>query len=393
MYEISLVPDVKDELLRKLRMRNLVYLICVVVVAACAGIFVILFGITGGQGLKLSAQDTEIACRSDGEVKGGKCGSEYGTSVMKFKNAEELLTIQDQMKNLSILNNNKIKISRVFGILDVILPVGENHVWISELNVDIDNNTLSFDASAMASNGIGFRALEAFKKNVERAYYDYGSYMRYDKETDDYVAIPSFCIDEVTDKNGIVYGIYHKGAKGCEAPMVDKQQSTEEGENQNEGEESSDAELTVEGEEAESGATETTVAKEDIKIRRTYLSESDMEHYRNGNDDLTKEAGIKGYYFESACLKYSDGKFDEKATLEACPLLSDAPNIGDSSYGRNADGQLALSFSASLPMSRAVFLSSNNHIRVIGPTRQNVTDSYIQIRDMFDEAPEELEDK
>jgi hypothetical protein len=42
-------------------------------------------------------------------------------------------------------------------------------------------------------------------------------------------------------------------------------------------------------------------------------------------------------------------------------------------------------------MNSQVFLSSNKHIRVIGPTRQNVTDSYIQIRDMFDEAPEEIE--
>ena len=291
---------------------------------------------------------------------------------------------------MATLNNNKIKISRVFGILDVILPVGENHVWISELNVDIDNNTLSFDASAMASNGIGFRALEAFKKNVERAYYDYGSYMRYDKDTDEYVAIPSYCITETTDKNGIVYGIYHKGAKGCEAPMVEKQTTASDDTATTEDEDDSEAKLTVDGEEDE-GEETATIAKEDIKIRRTYLSESDMEHYRNGNDDLAKGAGIKGYYFESSCLKYTDGKLDEAATLEACPLLSDAPSIGDSSYGKNADGQLALSFSAALPMNRQVFLSSNKHIRVIGPSRQNVTDSYIQIRDMFDEAPEELE--
>ena len=382
MYEISLVPDVKAELLRKLRMRNLVYLICVVTVAACAGIIMILFGVTGGQGIKLAAQDTEIACRSDGVLRRGSCGAQYGTAVMKFKNAEELLTIQDQMKNLAVLNNNKIKISRVFGILDVILPVGENHVWISELNMDIDNNLMSFDASAMASNGIGFRALEAFKKNVERAYYDYGSYMRYDKDAEEYVAIPSYCIDETTDSNGIIYGVYPKGAKGCEAPMVDKKASNVTPE------ENTDEDANSE----EAIADETqAVAKEDIKIRRTYLSESDMERYRNGNDDLSKGSGIKGYYFESNCLKYTDGKFDEKATLEACPLLTDAPNIGDSSYGRNADGQLALSFSASLPMNRQVFLSSNKHIRVIGPTRQNVTDSYIQIRDMFDEAPEEIE--
>lgn len=384
MYEISLVPDVKAELLRKLRIRNLVIFICVIVVAACGGVILLLLSITGGQGIALNAKDKEIACRSDGVVKGGTCNTkDYGTAVMNFRNAEELLTIQNQMNSLSILNDNKLKFSRVFGILDVILPTGENEVKISQLSTDINNNILYFDAVASASNNIGYRALEAFKKNAKLAYFDYGNYMRYDKESGDYVEIPSFCIDEETDVNGVVFGIYHKGKAGCEAPMVEDKEAEEEDESSEEEstKTKSSSKKTTEKVKAENEVT-------NIVIRRTYNDRSDMEKYRNGKDSYG-DSTTKGYYFESECLQYSDsGKFDEKATLEQCPLLSEDPNIGDSSYGRNSEDKMVLSFSSTLTITRDVFLARNKHVHVIGPTRQNVTDSYIQVRDMFTEAAE-----
>ena len=382
MYEISLVPDVKAELLRKLRTRNLVIFICIIVAAACGGAILILLSITGSQGIALNMKDREIACRADGVVKGGTCNTkDYGTAVMQFRNAEELLTIQDQMNNLSLLNNNKIKFSRVFGILDVVLPTGENEVKISQLSTDINNNMLYFDAVASASNNIGYRALEAFKKNAKLSYFDYGSYMRYDKESSDYVEIPSFCIDEEIDGNGVTYGIYHKGKPGCEAPMIEEEESVESLE-----EESTTNKKTKSSSETTTKKTLNEDNVTDIRIRRTYNDRSDMEKYRNGNDTYGNST-TKGYYFESSCLQYSDtGKFDEAATLEQCPLLSDDPNIGDSSYGRNSEDKMVLSFTATLSITRDVFLARSKHVQVIGPTRQNVTDSYIQVRDMFTEA-------
>ncbi len=392
MYEISLVPDVKSELIKKLKLRNLVFLICVIVAASCGGIFMIMFSITGGQGLALSAQDEEMACRSDGKVAKGakKCDtSKYGTAILNFKNEEELLTIQDQMKNLSLLNKNKIKFSRVFNILGTILPNtnkgDENTVKISEINTDINNNTLFFDALGYSSNNIGYRALEAFKKNATRTYYDYGNYMRRDDEGND-VVIPSYCITEEV-VNNITYGIYHKGTPGCEAPMVEEQTD----------------EVVVDDEETETVAEETTttnktadgVEKKDIRIRRTYNDVADRDKYKEGNDRYASSTDekVKGYYFNSMCLQYDDdGKFDENATLEKCPLLSEAPFIGDSSYGRDSDENMVLSFSATLTITHAVFLSSNKHMLIVGPTRQNVTDSYIQISGMFTEAAHDTQE-
>ena len=389
MYEISLVPDVKSELIKKLKLRNLVFLICVIVAASCGGIFMIMFSITGGQGLALSAQDEEMACRSDGNIpkSSKKCDSKYGTAILKFKNEEELLTIQDQMKNLSLLNKNKIKFSRVFNILGTILPNAkkgdENTVKISEINTDINSSTLFFDALGYSSNNIGYRALEAFKKNATRTYYDYGNYMRRDDEGN-YVAIPSFCITEEV-VNSITYGVYHKGTPGCEAPMVEKTEEAVEGEESAE---------TV-AEETNTETTTSNVERKDIRIRRTYNDTSDRDKYKEGNDQYASSADekVKGYFFESQCLQYDDnGKFDESATLEKCPLLSEAPYIGDSSYGRDSDENMVLSFSATLTITHDVFLSSNKHMLIVGPTRQNVTDSYIQISGMFTEAAHDTQE-
>lgn len=396
MYEISLVPDVKSELIKKLKLRNFVFLICVIVAASCGGVFAILLSITGGQGLALAAQDEEMACRSDGVIPKStkRCDSKYGTAIMKFKNESELLTIQDQMKNLSALNANKIKFSRVFNILDTVLPNqskgDENTVKISEINTNINNDTLIFDALGYSNNNIGYRALEAFKKNANLSYYDYGNYMRKDSETGEYVAIPSFCIDEEV-VNGITYGIYHKGQPGCEAPMVEEEKNPTINNN--------NAIDNMLGDDLTDLTNDDTavakVEKKDIRIRRTYNDVSDREKYMEGNDRFSGKTDekIKGYYFDSKCLQYDgDGKFDEESTLEACPLLSEDPFIADSAYGRDSDENMVLSFSANLKITHSVFLSSNKHMMIVGPTRKNVTDSYIQISGMFTEAAHDTEE-
>ena len=386
MYEISLVPDVKSELIRKLKIRNLVFLICIIVAASCGAVFIIMFSIIGGQGIKLSAQDVELDCRSEGK---GKCESKYGTPVLKFENESELLTIQDQMKNMAYLNQNKIKFSRVFNILDTIRPNydrgDENEVKISEISADIANNTITFDALGYSLNNIGYRALEAFKKSAQRSYFDYGSYMRLDSESGEYVAIPSFCIKEETDNDGVIYGVYKKGTPGCEAPMVEKD-DTEDAESTNEsGDLESNTGVAIEGEETTEQKAE-EVKQENIRIRRTYNDESDLKAYKNGNDRFAKEGTEtrKGYYFESKCIQYdSDGAFDESATLTECPVLAGEPEISDSAYGRDSDGTMALAFSVSLGITPDVFLSANKHMLIVSPSRQNVTDSYIQIKGMF----------
>lgn len=397
MYEISLVPDVKSQLLEKQKLRNLIIFICIIVAGACVAVILIMLSITGGQALKIGDQERDISCRAEGTVPQGDSGNcnDKGVAVMNFKNVNELLTIQKQMKNISVLNKNKIKFSRVFGLLDVILPDGSSNgdiVKINELNANVEESTLSFDAVGEAENKIGFHVLSTFKTSLEKTYFDYGRYMRFDSESGEYVEIPSYCIKEKTVK-GYTYGEYHKGAPGCEAPMVKKTEQEKTSEDTTKEEEPSSDE-----ENATSEETKKTDENEEviITIRRTYDNSEDKEEYKQGNDkkkELPKDQS--GYYFESACFVYDTdtGLFNEEETLKACPVLAeDGLSVGSPSYGRGAEDQMVLSFSANVIVNPEVFKANNKYMQIIGPSKQNVTESYVQIRDMFTEKMREMED-
>lgn len=380
MYEISLVPDVKAELLRKLRLRNLFILICIGVGIACGVIVFVLVTFMTGQNIAINEQNKEIACRYDMRYDGKTLQSSdcknKGTAVMNFNNLQTLLTMQDQLQSLETLNNSMIKFSRIFGLLDVLLINEENGSTISmtELSADFSSMTISFDAVGRdnSSANIGYKPLEAFKKNAERMRYDYGEYMRRD-ENGEYVEIPYFCISETT-VNGLVYGIYHKGTPGCEAPMV-----------------TAETETGLTEDEDETNSTDTSEATEvvDIYIRRTYRNQEDYEKVRNGEDEFWNEElmgknDYKGYYFESACTIWGDdGEIDETNTIALCPFLNDELVINNSSYARDANDEKVLTFEAVVPVSTEIFMSGNHNMQILGPTRQNVTDSYVQVRDMF----------
>ncbi|MFV0485051.1 MAG: hypothetical protein ACK5MU_02355 [Candidatus Saccharimonadales bacterium] len=367
MFEVNLVPDIKADMLRKQRASNLVLFICIIVAAATAGVVLILGSIVGGQNIALANQDKEILCRSEGGDE--KVCKDYGTAVLQFANVNDFLTIQDQMSKLQTVNDNKLLLSRVFGILDVILPAGDEVVNISELSVNLVDTTLNFEAQGDSISNIDYKALEVFKKSATKSYFDYGRYYRTD-ESGSEVEIPTMCITE-TAVNGVLYGVYHQGQAGCEAPLIPDNTNTDESTDN-----TATDDATTEDEEAEEVPTII-----DIPIRRTYATLDEKENYIEANEE---NGG--GYFFKSECVEYGDGgKFDEDATLAKCPLLSSDPAIRDSSNGRDSNDRLVLRFNATVLITKDVFASSNKHMRIVGPSRQNVTDSYTQIRDMFTE--------
>ena len=388
MYEISLVPDVKFELLRKQKMRNFIIFICLIVVAACAAVIVILLVTIGVQNVHLADQDNEIACRYDAGLLPDKkttaknChsgGNNFGTPVMKYQNVNELLTIQSQISTINKLNTNKSKLSRIFGILDVLLiDTDGEKVEISEVSVNADTSTIRFDAVGHSAKNNGFVTLNMFREYAKKAYFDYGTYQRL-TEDGNYVDIPSFCITEkVEASTGYIIGTYHKGEPGCEAPLVEKSSSTK----------SDDEEETEEGEDV---LVTPEVEKQDIDILRTYKTRDIREEYKNNNNKDYANAGK--YYFKSSCIQYDDnGDFDEDGTIAECPLLSSEPNIRNSAFGRNTNGDELLTFTATISLTNKVFKAVNKHMQIIGPSRQNVTDSYVQIRDMFTEKDEVVEE-
>jgi hypothetical protein len=360
MYEINLVPDVKAELLHKQKLRNLVILICIAAGVACVVVVVILAGIVATQAITIAAQDHEIKCRSEGD---NNC-KDTDTPVNKFENLETLLTMKSQMFDINALNNAQLNLSRIFSMFDVILPDSAQSGTVNVSMLDADFETMTFTINANSKNSIGFTAREAFAKGLKYAYFDYGSYKREKDGT--YVDIPAYCITEVQE-NGILYGVYAKGKPGCEAPLITKSNEIPK------------------------------VTKIDyVKIRRTYKNEKDLDNYIQGKDTLAKKGektAAGSYYFESQCIKYTDGEFSEESTLEECALLDGEVALEAGSYGRSDGNQMVLTFTANFVLNRKAFLAQNKHMIFVGPTKRNVTDSYEPVRDIFSEEVTVSEEK
>ena len=104
-YEVNLVPDVKLEMIRLQKIRNLVFFVCIVVSIVSVSTLVVLGGIKGTQDLLISGQESHIKNLSD--------------KITNYKELPDFLTIQDQLKKLSEINKNRPVLSRVFPILKI----------------------------------------------------------------------------------------------------------------------------------------------------------------------------------------------------------------------------------------------------------------------------------
>ena len=169
MIEINLVPDVKQELIKAQRVRSTVISFAIFVGLAFVAIVTILaiyaFGV---QTVRSSLADDSI-----------KKGSEQ---LAKVEDLSKTLTIQNQLTKISTLHDS-IKIdSRVFDVLQAIIPPAPNDVQISNLSVDSSLNQITIEGQAANS----YAAVEVFKKTIEGAMVKYN-----DGEEDVEVALAS----------------------------------------------------------------------------------------------------------------------------------------------------------------------------------------------------------
>ena len=126
------------------------------------------------------------------------------------------------------------------------------------------------------------------------------------------------------------------------------------------------------------------------EIEAEYLdgAGSEASWYR---PNMTLDGEISGVpHFNSECIMYSgtkvaDGKVRWTATNDDCILAEEGAAIRDSSNGKDSSGNLVLRFNATIKVNEEVFSYGNKHVMAIRPGRQNVTDSYVQIQNMFDE--------
>lgn len=448
-YEINLVPEVKGEMIRMLRVRNLVLFACIVFAGAAIGITAILGSIVGGQAAVVEAKNTQI--------------NNMSAKLNDFDSISEFLTFQNQSQGIENVTADRKLLSRVFTVLNGLLPHGSDTISLSELNIDMDNTTLQFDAQADAGVEpfIDYRVLESFKKSVALMKYDYGHYV--DAEGNEY---PSRCIIEAwNDGNTFVtedrqiYAYAMLGKYGCELAAKERTDALIEldeetrlddtvtdadyKERKKEIYEAYDGVVTenwfdewlkdqeleryddLEGEQHDEMMTAYTewfnTLEDDekeivqtqvdsgvdikdvnfVKIYRTPLfSEwtadewTDEDGKKQTGQRMTLSGDISGVpHFESECIRYSG---EEMANGEIkwmveneCLLAPEGVNISDSSNGMDAEDNLVLRFTASIEIEPEVFKFENKHMMAISPDGQNVTDSYVQIEGMFEERAED----
>ena len=131
MIEINLIPDVKREYLHAQRMRNGVISLSILVSIIAGAAVALLVVYVGTQSAREWLTDNEIK-------------DQYG-KISSVKDANQIVTIQNQLAQLSSMHKDKSIDSRIFDVLSAINPAAPNDVKMSTVSLDPSEN--SFEAT------------------------------------------------------------------------------------------------------------------------------------------------------------------------------------------------------------------------------------------------------
>ncbi len=148
MIQINLIPDIKQEMIRAQKMRNVT-----ITFSIFAGI--IAAGIVGTLALILGTQAVAEA------LTGKAIKDEYG-KLADTKDINNALTIQNQLSTISALNDNRTINSRLLDVLAAINPAAPNDIKISRVTLDPSQSQLTIEGSAAG----GYTATDIFRKTI-----------------------------------------------------------------------------------------------------------------------------------------------------------------------------------------------------------------------------------
>ena len=359
MFEISLVPDVKRQLLHTASNRKVITFICILVVAASGGLLLLLAAVLGGQTIKM-ASDADMIATLYTQISTGK-----GLTVETPEYLSTILTLQNQLEKIDTIMNDKKITSRIFPALDMILPAGMYKVTLSSMGINYDAGIISLDGQASSTTGNDYAALQALEETIIRTKIDYGRYV--DKDGN---VLPTVDITEGT-VNGRIVGTYQKRECSKEIDPDFNRPTPPTGpttpSNPEDGTEEDEGAIT-----SDTGIVCRPVGKP-VDILR-YATEQ----------EINKQ---EGYSFRSSCnatFTIVNGK--QQGPVDSICEFAQPLVVTDRNSGRNAQtNEVVLRFSARLTPNRELFAFRNKHMLVLGVDRQNVTASYVQIRDMFEE--------
>ena len=381
-FEINLVPDIKNEMIKTLKLRNFIFFLCIVVAAASVGVTILAGVIAGGQQAAIDGKKSTI--------------DKLSAKLESYADLSDYLTIKDQLSGISSLTNDKRVLSRTFNILSTFLPTGADTITISELELSFADNqpVLSFEAQANSGTDpyIDYAVLEAFKKSMDEMRYDYGNYV--DKDGN---PIPSYCMIETGSdgsmlaeigRNGLssqdtksYYAYWLINGEGCNPAIDNTTNNTTDG----------TADSTTSSDSTAGYELEDYDGQQVVKIWRTPQREWYQENSSDSQPSISLDGTISNVaHFNSSCITYTgEGTSSIQWTkTNSCALVpggsTEGVAISDSSNGRDSDNQLVLRFNANIMIAPEAYQFINTHMMAIGPSsRQNVTDSYKQVQAMF----------
>lgn len=376
--EINLVPDSKVEAIRILKLRNLVLFASIIIASISVFVSLVAFTISGGQQAAIDGKKQFI--------------EQLHNKIGESSDLNDLLTIKNQLGNLVPITDNELLLSRIFDVVRTLIPTNGDEIKISALNITLSDASvdIKFDAQANATTEpyIDYNVLDSFKKSLPYMHYDYGDYKdKYD------TTIPAYCMIETnadgttfSDPERGIYAFWTISAEGCDPSAKNLDPDN----------------LGANGT-ADQYTTEEYEGQKVVKIWRTPQYK---EWYKNSPTSTQPYMDLDGNisnveHFESKCITHK-GELRGSSPIpvwtdeNSCELVlkdgDDLPNfvIAESSNGRDSSGELVLRFSATLALNSEVFKFNNHHMRTIPPSgRINVTDSYIQVQNMFGERAED----
>ncbi|MDO4271579.1 MAG: hypothetical protein Q4C83_01175 [Candidatus Saccharibacteria bacterium] len=162
MISLNLLPDVKKDLLRVRRERNLVISISMIAIIASGVILALMFAGLGAASAITALNRSNIE-RDEKEIT-------------KAKNDDQLdkyLTIQNQLSQIDGLKSNQYIYSRLIGYLTQLNPASPNSVTISDLTVSSSGSDSEEGSSGVTMTIEGqtnnFAALDVYKNTLQTA--------------------------------------------------------------------------------------------------------------------------------------------------------------------------------------------------------------------------------
>lgn len=167
MISLNLLPDVKKDLLRVRRERNLVISVSIIAVVASIAILVVL----GASLITLTA----LKAKTEGDIDKNEAKIKQ---AQEDKELNEYLTVQNQLSQIGKLKNGQMIYSRLLSFLTQLNPAEPNSVSIRSVKLSAagsEDNTSDDGGASMTIEGrtSNFSSLDVYKNTLEKAQLTY----------------------------------------------------------------------------------------------------------------------------------------------------------------------------------------------------------------------------